>query len=379
MPAGVSAAGGQRRGRRVAFRGAGAGRARGVRPTGVALRTFDEALGLWRGLPYAEFAGEEFATAEVARLVELRARAIEERAAALLELGRPEEVLGELEVEITVRAVSRASAGAADAGARPCREAGRVTARRMTSFVGSWPTRSVWSPRPGLQELNDDIVRQHPDVAWAGSPTKERHTTDLPSGTVSFLFTEVEGSTRPVGRASRRDAGTRCRVTTSCSATRSSHTWLHRQARGRRVPCRVRDRPRCDRGCGCRTTSAARGRMEHRGDRARPDGDPYGRGRGARRRLQRRRGESCRAADVGGARRTDRGVSRDGRVLHDALPEKYGFVDLGEHRLRDLGGRSACFRWPIPIWGGSSRRCVRWTCSPATICRAGRFVRRASS
>ena len=63
---------------------------------------FDEALGLWRGSPYAEFASEEFAAAEVARLVELRARAIEERAAALLELGRPEEVIGELEAEIAV-------------------------------------------------------------------------------------------------------------------------------------------------------------------------------------------------------------------------------------------------------------------------------------
>ncbi len=59
-----------------------------------------QALGLWRGSPYAEFASDEFAAPEVARLVELRARAIEERSAALLELSRPEEVLGELEAEI---------------------------------------------------------------------------------------------------------------------------------------------------------------------------------------------------------------------------------------------------------------------------------------
>ncbi len=68
----------------------------------VALGVFDEALGLWRGLPYAEFASEEFAAAEVARLVELRARAIEERAGALLELSRPEDVIGELEAQIAV-------------------------------------------------------------------------------------------------------------------------------------------------------------------------------------------------------------------------------------------------------------------------------------
>ena len=51
-------------------------------------------------------------------------------------------------------------------------------------------------PSPGLQALNDDIVRQHPDVGWAGSPTKDRHAAALPSGTVTFLFTDVEGSTR---------------------------------------------------------------------------------------------------------------------------------------------------------------------------------------
>ena len=69
---------------------------------GVALGAFDEALGLWRGSPYAEFAHEEFAAPEVARLVELRTCAIEERAAALLELDRPSEVIGELEAEIAV-------------------------------------------------------------------------------------------------------------------------------------------------------------------------------------------------------------------------------------------------------------------------------------
>ena len=79
--------------------GSGSGR---LNEPEVALGAFDEALGLWRGSPYAEFASEEFAAAEVARLVELRARAIEERAAALLELGRPEDVIGELEAEIAV-------------------------------------------------------------------------------------------------------------------------------------------------------------------------------------------------------------------------------------------------------------------------------------
>ena len=106
----------------------------------VALGVFDEALGLWRGSPYAEFASEEFAAVEVARLVELRARAIEERSAALLELGRPGEVIGDLEAEIAVEPF-RERLRALLMLALAC--AGRPVERcaPMTRFVGCWPTR----------------------------------------------------------------------------------------------------------------------------------------------------------------------------------------------------------------------------------------------
>src|SRR5207237_1441262 len=69
----------------------------------VALRTFDDALALWRGSPYAEFTNDEFATAEATRLVELHARATEERSAALLDLDRPADAVGPLESEIAVQ------------------------------------------------------------------------------------------------------------------------------------------------------------------------------------------------------------------------------------------------------------------------------------
>jgi DNA-binding SARP family transcriptional activator/DNA-binding beta-propeller fold protein YncE/ABC-type branched-subunit amino acid transport system substrate-binding protein len=59
--------------------------------------TLTNALSLWRGPPLADFAYESFAQGEIARLEELRLVALEERAEALLGLGRHVEVIPELE------------------------------------------------------------------------------------------------------------------------------------------------------------------------------------------------------------------------------------------------------------------------------------------
>jgi DNA-binding SARP family transcriptional activator len=56
-----------------------------------------EALDLWRGPALADFAFESFASVEATRLDELRVRAIERRIEADLELGRPGDVVAELE------------------------------------------------------------------------------------------------------------------------------------------------------------------------------------------------------------------------------------------------------------------------------------------
>ena len=55
-----------------------------------------QALALWRGEPLAEHRYDEFARQEIARLLELRAEAIEERLAAELAEGREADVVGEL-------------------------------------------------------------------------------------------------------------------------------------------------------------------------------------------------------------------------------------------------------------------------------------------
>jgi predicted ATPase/DNA-binding SARP family transcriptional activator len=62
-----------------------------------ALDRLDAALGLWRGEALAEFADDEFAAATAARLAELRTSTLEERAEALVNLGRATEAIPELE------------------------------------------------------------------------------------------------------------------------------------------------------------------------------------------------------------------------------------------------------------------------------------------
>jgi predicted ATPase/DNA-binding SARP family transcriptional activator len=61
------------------------------------LSDFDAALSLWRGGPLSDFATEQWAATEAARLTELRLSALTERAQVALALGRHTEVVADLE------------------------------------------------------------------------------------------------------------------------------------------------------------------------------------------------------------------------------------------------------------------------------------------
>lgn len=68
----------------------------GDRPA-TALEALDEALGWWRGRPYADLADDEDGFIEIARLEEIRTRAVEERLAALVAVGRGADAVADLE------------------------------------------------------------------------------------------------------------------------------------------------------------------------------------------------------------------------------------------------------------------------------------------
>ncbi|GHF22800.1 hypothetical protein GCM10017786_66070 [Amycolatopsis deserti] len=153
-----------------------------------ALSLVDEALGLWRGPAYAEFADQGWARAEIARLDELRLLALERRAEALLDLGRAAEAVPDLE---------------AHTGAHPLREdAWRLLAlalyragRQGDALAALRRARQVLAdelgvdPGPALRELESGILAQAPEL-----------TADMPSALVG-RDTELARLTEAAGRA----------------------------------------------------------------------------------------------------------------------------------------------------------------------------------
>jgi YVTN family beta-propeller protein len=153
-----------------------------------------EALGLWRGPPLSEFRYADFARDEIARLEELRLVAEEDSIQADLALGRHAEAVPELEAlirehplrerlrELLMLALYRAG-----------RQADALAAYQdaRTALVDELGL----DPSSSLQELEKKILRHDPSLeveAVAAAPSADSR---LHKGTVTFLFTDIEGST----------------------------------------------------------------------------------------------------------------------------------------------------------------------------------------
>jgi class 3 adenylate cyclase/DNA-binding SARP family transcriptional activator len=169
----------------------------------------DEALALWRGRAYAEFADEDFACSEAIRLDELRKLAIDERVEAKLNLGECERAAAELERlvvddpfrehrwELLMVALQRCG-----------RQADALLAyERVRALLAD---KLDIDPGPSLVALEAAILRQEAitpglparsgAVRSAATPLSEApahpKARELPTGTVTFFFTDIEGSTQ---------------------------------------------------------------------------------------------------------------------------------------------------------------------------------------
>jgi class 3 adenylate cyclase len=158
-----------------------------------------EALALWRGPPLAEFAYQRFAQVEIGRLEELRLACLEERIEGDLGEGRHAELVGELEALVQEHPLrERLRTQLMLALYRSGRQAEALEAyqdarRALTEELGIEPGRS-------LRDLHQAVLNQDSalDLAleerWQPEEPVIRRPR-LPSGTVTFLFTDIEGST----------------------------------------------------------------------------------------------------------------------------------------------------------------------------------------
>lgn len=150
----------------------------------VASQTLLEALDLWRGRVLSDFEAEEFASAEIRRLDELRLATLEARIRADLESGRHQEVIPELEALVrrdplreglwaSLMLALYRDGRQADA-LRAYQEARQILAEELGI-----------DPGPELQQLEGMMLRQDPGLL--AGPTAEVWSGNLPADITSFV------------------------------------------------------------------------------------------------------------------------------------------------------------------------------------------------
>jgi YVTN family beta-propeller protein len=132
----------------------------------------EEALALWRGPPFADFADEHFAQPEIARLEELRLNCVEQRIEMEIAEGRHTAVVGELEALIREHPMrERPRAHLMLALYRSGRQVEALDAyqdarRTLTEELGV-------DPSPELRELEKQILRQDASLDFVATPDPE--------------------------------------------------------------------------------------------------------------------------------------------------------------------------------------------------------------
>jgi len=144
-----------------------------------------EALALWRGAPLADFAYESFAQSAIGRIEELRLTALERRIDADLALGCHAELVGEVEGLVAQHPLRERLCGqwmlALYRSGRQAEALGAYQAARRALVDGLGI-----EPSPALQELEQAILRQDPELDLARTPALERSILVAPRAETSL-------------------------------------------------------------------------------------------------------------------------------------------------------------------------------------------------
>jgi predicted ATPase/class 3 adenylate cyclase/DNA-binding winged helix-turn-helix (wHTH) protein len=166
----------------------------------AAMAALEQALSLWRGPPLADLAYEAFAQREIARLDEMHAAALEWLVEAKLVLGRHSEVIGQLESLVDehpyregLRAQLMLALYRADRQADAL-QAYQDARRMLVEELGI-------EPGERLRALERNILAQAPELATPVAAAAEAEAEaepaapgELPTGVVTFVLTDIEGS-----------------------------------------------------------------------------------------------------------------------------------------------------------------------------------------
>jgi len=145
-----------------------------------------EALGLWRGEPLADLAGEPFATIAVQRLEEIRLVALERRIEAELALGRHLELVPELETLVATEPLrERFQAQLMLALYRAGRQSEALDAYRAAREV--LVEELGIEPAPPLRELERAILAQDPSLDVSAPAAEARALLAVPSSGSALL------------------------------------------------------------------------------------------------------------------------------------------------------------------------------------------------
>lgn len=134
-------------------------------------RSIEEALRLWRGSPLSEFAYEGFAQPEIRRLEGLHLDAIEDLAAAQLELGRQQQALASLETLISEDPLRERGR---ELQMLALYRAGRHAEALQTyqRFAGLLAEELGLDPSPALRRLQERILLHDPSLSPAAEPAE---------------------------------------------------------------------------------------------------------------------------------------------------------------------------------------------------------------
>jgi predicted ATPase/DNA-binding SARP family transcriptional activator len=311
-------------------------------PEEVSSRLSD-ALALWRGSVLDGIDTARFGRNDVARLEELRISVLERRIEADLALGRHSALIGELEMLVNSQPLREGLRGQLMLALyRSGRQSEALAVYRRTREVLA--EELGIDPSPALQDLELAILKQSPELEIPSDKGKTKVPTNLPSGTVTLLFTDIEGSTRlwdqapeAMGSALKRhdellrsviEAAGGCVFTaagdTLCSAFSTAKQAVETAREAQRVLA-VEPWPQ---GAALRVRMAL-----HTGECEEKDGNFFGPTVNRLVRLG--------SVGHGGQVLLSRATAD---ILRDRLPFGIGLRDLGTHRLKDLSRPEEVFQ-----------------------------------